>query len=92
MQSLSFTDYGWSHEETLDARRQRALERLAELIRLHDETAQTRAGDRHVPLPMLRRAVFAAYREAADTGAGEEAARLLRAPRSAAGAADLAET
>lgn len=92
MQSLSFTDYGWSHEETLDERRQRALDRLADLMRLHDETARTRAGDRRVSLPMLRRAVFAAYREAADVGAGAEAARLLEAHRSGAGAIDLAET
>jgi hypothetical protein len=91
MQSLSITDYGWSREEPPAERRQRALERLSDLIRLHDEIAQTRAGDRRVPLPMLRRAVFAAYREAAEAGAGDEAARLLRTPRSS-GVIDLAET
>ena len=92
MQSLSFTDYGWSHEETLDERRRRALDRLVDLIDLHDETARTRAGDRRVPLPILRRAVFAAYREAVNAGAGEEAARLLGARRAGAAAINIAET
>jgi hypothetical protein len=78
MQALAFTDYGWGHEDTPAERRARALARLADLTQLHDETARTRAGDRAVPLPMLRRAVFAAYREAVEAGAGEEAARLLR--------------
>jgi hypothetical protein len=68
-----------SREEAAAAReRQRALRRLAELVRLSQQVAAMPARDRPVPLSLMRRVVFAAYREALAAGAGEEATRILR--------------
>jgi hypothetical protein len=63
--------------------RERALARLADLARRTREVERMRAGDRPVPLPVLRRAVFAAYRAAIAAGAGEEAERILAGDLSA---------
>jgi hypothetical protein len=68
---------------TPEVERERTLGRLTELTRLSHEVERMRAGDRPVPLPLLRRAVFAAYRAAVDAGAEDEAAAILH-PDSAA--------
>lgn len=75
-------------ESAASRERQRALRRLAELVRLSQQVAAMPARDRPVPLSLMRRVVFAAYREALAAGAGEEATRILReggaaAPRDA---------
>ncbi len=57
---------------------ERELARLAELARLNHELEGLRAGDRPVPLPMMRRAVFAAYRAAIAAGKRREAVQILR--------------
>ena len=61
-----------------EALRQRALARLDELVRLDRELEQTAAADRAVPLTVLRRAIFAAYRATVEVGAGESGACILR--------------
>lgn len=67
----------WDDTDDTPAERQRALGRLSHLVRLNHEVEGMRAGDRPVPLPVLRRAVFAAYRAAVDAGARREAALIL---------------
>lgn len=68
-----------SREEAAATReRQRTLRRLAELVRLSQQLAAMPARDRPVPLSLMRRVIFAAYREALAAGAGEEATRILR--------------
>lgn len=57
---------------------ERELARLAELVQLNDGLEKLAAGDRPVPLPMMRRAVFAAYRAAVASGKRREAVRILR--------------
>jgi hypothetical protein len=79
MQSIEVTTQLWDRTDKPAERRRRALERLAELIRLSAEVERTRAGDRPVPLDVLRKAVFSAYREARHAGAAREAARMLDA-------------
>ena len=78
MQTLEAFSGTFDHPNDDDAARERALSRLARLVQLHQEQARVRAGDRAVPLPMLRRAVFAAYLEAVAAGASAEACRLLK--------------
>jgi hypothetical protein len=67
----------WDDTDDRPAERQRALDRLTHLVQLNHEVEVMRAGDRPVPLPVLRRAVFAAYRAAVDAGARREATRIL---------------
>ena len=78
MQTLEAFSGTFDHPDDDNAARERALARLARLVQLHQEQARVRAGDRPVPLPMLRRAVFAAYLEAVAAGAAAEASRLLQ--------------
>lgn len=68
----------FDRSEPAGAERERALARLAELVRLTQNLEDMPAADRPVPLPMLRRAVFAAYRAAVRAGAKAEAGRILR--------------
>ncbi|MFN8559579.1 MAG: hypothetical protein U0531_20315 [Dehalococcoidia bacterium] len=67
--------FDWPAGEGSD--RERALARLVELVRQCRDLERMRAGDRPAPLPTVRRAVFAAYRDAVAAGAEAEAKRLL---------------
>jgi hypothetical protein len=67
----------WDVPEDREAERIRAVDRLRDLVRLHAEVEVMTPDARPVPLGLLRRAVFAAYRAALLSGANHEAASLL---------------
>jgi len=69
------------------ALRRRTLDRLTELVQLHREVEGVDEAERAVPLTVLRRAIFAAYRATVEEGAGDEGIRLLQDAGHAAPAA-----
>ena len=62
-----------------EERRARAVERIEEMLRLQASLEAQPPAARPVPIALVRRALFALYREAIDAGAADEAMAALGA-------------